>query len=209
MNGFELRRQRKQESIKQSAARLFAQNGVDKVTVQEIAAEANVSYATIFKYFKSKQDLAFEVVRWTYEKAYRELENILKSDRPFLERVEAMMLQKSDSLDHVNFSLIKQAFAYDPDEITRVDTSYEEKKKHLYTQFFEEGRRKGFIHPDVSTDAIMLHRNALRALVLSNPRILTELEHNRDLLKGYMQILQFGIMGTQRLPHGETKRSHL
>ena len=200
MNGFERRRLRKQESIIQGAAQLFQQNTIEKVTVQEIAETAKVSYATVFKYFGSKQDLILEVMKWLYEQAYDELEKIIHSDKRYLERMQEMMFHKGRLFENVNVDLFKHASSYNPQEIAKTVAFYEEKKQNLYHEFFEEGKKQGYIHPEIPIDSIILHRNALRALVQANPEILIELKHNTDLLRGYLRILLLGIMGKEELP---------
>ena len=200
MNGFERRRLQKQESIRQAAAQLFQQNTIEKVTVQEIAETAKVSYATVFKYFGSKESLILEVMKWLYEQAYDELEKILHSDKLYLERIQELMFHKGRLFENVNIDLFKHASSYNPQEIAKTATFYEEKKQNLYHEFFEEGKKQGFIHPEIPIDSIILHRNAFRALVQANPEILIELKHNTDLLRGYLRILLLGIMGKEELP---------
>ena len=55
-----LRERKKQEArrlLAETAVRLFARKGFDKVTIAEIAAAANVSDKTVFNYFATKEDL--------------------------------------------------------------------------------------------------------------------------------------------------------
>jgi AcrR family transcriptional regulator len=55
----ERKKQRTRELIAQTARRLFAQRGFDAVPVSEIAREAEVSEATVFNYFPTKEDLVY------------------------------------------------------------------------------------------------------------------------------------------------------
>ncbi len=47
-------------AISNIATRLFIERGFDEVTVAEVAAAAEVSVATIFNYFETKEDLFFD-----------------------------------------------------------------------------------------------------------------------------------------------------
>jgi AcrR family transcriptional regulator len=55
----ELKKQRTRQLIADTAWRLFAQRGFDEVPVAQIAREAEVSEATVFNYFPTKEDLVF------------------------------------------------------------------------------------------------------------------------------------------------------
>jgi len=55
----ERKKQRTRQQIADTARRLFLARGFDDVPVAEIAREAEVSEATVFNYFPTKEDLVF------------------------------------------------------------------------------------------------------------------------------------------------------
>lgn len=56
----ERKKQQTRQTIRETALRLFGERGFEAVTVTEVAREANVSQATVFNYFPTKEDLFYE-----------------------------------------------------------------------------------------------------------------------------------------------------
>ena len=59
----ERKKQRTRELIAETARRLFAARGFERVTIAEVAREADVSEQTVFNYFPTKEDLVY----WRFE----------------------------------------------------------------------------------------------------------------------------------------------
>ncbi|MER6184651.1 TetR/AcrR family transcriptional regulator [Streptomyces sp. NPDC001652] len=55
----ERKKQRMYETLSETAVRLFLEKGYDAVSVAEIAAAAEISKPTLFRYFPTKEDLVF------------------------------------------------------------------------------------------------------------------------------------------------------
>src|SRR4029453_9093635 len=55
----ERKKQQTRQLIADRAWRLFAEHGFDRVTVAEVAREAQVAEATVFNYFHTKEDLFY------------------------------------------------------------------------------------------------------------------------------------------------------
>jgi AcrR family transcriptional regulator len=56
----ELKKQKTRWAIQEHALRLIAQQGYDATTVEQIAAAAEISPSTFFRYFKTKEDVIVE-----------------------------------------------------------------------------------------------------------------------------------------------------
>src|SRR3954467_5232209 len=65
----ERKKQQTRELIAETARRLFAERGFERVTVAEIARVADVSEKTVFNYFPTKEDLVY----WRLESFAAEL----------------------------------------------------------------------------------------------------------------------------------------
>ena len=55
----ERKKQRTRQLIRDTAVHLFMQRGFDQVTIAEVAREADVSEATVFNHFPTKEDLVY------------------------------------------------------------------------------------------------------------------------------------------------------
>jgi AcrR family transcriptional regulator len=73
-------------ALRRAATRLIAKRGLHEVTVEEIAAEANVSARTFFNYFPSKEDA---VIGWDPDRL-EELRLALADRDPSLGAVDAL-----------------------------------------------------------------------------------------------------------------------
>src|SRR5580700_4913701 len=56
----ERKKQRTRQLIAETARALFVERGFDAVPVAEVARHADVSEATVFNYFQTKEDLVFQ-----------------------------------------------------------------------------------------------------------------------------------------------------
>jgi len=72
LNIREKQKQEKKIQIIEAAARVFAANGFFGTLIADIAIQAGIGKGTIYEYFKSKDDLFFEVCTWFMQKSLTE-----------------------------------------------------------------------------------------------------------------------------------------
>jgi AcrR family transcriptional regulator len=153
----------KMESIKHAALELFAAHGADRVSVDEIAGKAGVSKVTIYKYFGSKEALYTEAIKLFGEKTIAAVEEILNSDVDFLDKLKRVLMLQLDASDWVDFSYLYQIWENDSSTAMTVSEGIQSRVRALTYKFFEEGKRKGYINPDIAFDTLYLYADIFRA----------------------------------------------
>ena len=72
-------KEQRQEDIGASTIELCAEQGVNKITTQVIADHVGVAQATIFKHFKTRDDVFEAVLRWLSSRMFKAVEPMFKS----------------------------------------------------------------------------------------------------------------------------------
>jgi len=98
------------ESISNTATRLFTERGFDHVTVDEIAAAADVGRMTVFNHFPRKEDLFFD----RDEEIRQTLRETVRQPDPRVSPIEALRLLAhrliAEQSPYVQFSARSQGF---------------------------------------------------------------------------------------------------
>lgn len=78
-------------SVERAALELFAANGIDGVSIGEIAAAAGVSQGALYRHYPSKGDLAWSLFSSAYLRAGADLDRIRGEFPDFAARTAAMV----------------------------------------------------------------------------------------------------------------------
>lgn len=113
MDKLQKRSQKKMENIKQVALELFAAYGLDKVSMDEIAAKSGVSKVTIYKYFGSKEELYAHVVNQFIDETLIATEKVFNSDIEFLDKLKFVLLSKTNSSQLASTTYLLQIWEKD------------------------------------------------------------------------------------------------
>ncbi|QGH33362.1 TetR family transcriptional regulator [Gracilibacillus salitolerans] len=191
MDGFKKRTQRKKNKILEATLHLFSTYGIKNVPITKIASEANVSQVTIYNYFESKDNLIHETMVYFVEKEYQKFQDIIDSDIRFPEKIEQIIFNKTDDAAKINEELYHYLMSDFSSEGSYIDKVYQEKALPLFNQLIDEGKRTGFIHQDISTEAIMIYIHMFKDYMKKENVSDYILPLTEDILKLFF----YGIMG--------------
>ncbi|MEW6624771.1 MAG: TetR/AcrR family transcriptional regulator [Bacillota bacterium] len=189
MDGFQRRREKKKESIRRAALELFSAHGVQKVSIAEIAEKANVSQVTIYNHFGSKDELLKDVLIQLAYKKYEEYNEILESNIPFPEKIEKMVFNKRETVKMFNEDFLNAYFSNDPEIQAFTEDFYNNTTIPLIRKIIEQGKKEGYIHHDISSDAFWFYIT----LFINRPELYAKLD--KTTMMDITTLFFYGLLG--------------
>ena len=147
----------KQQTIADTARRLFREHGFSAVFVGSICAEASVSRVTFYKYYSGKNALLQEIVTEQKNRVRAEFENLLARQCSLREAAEAVFALQKQSFEE----LYSAAFLRDIEENTDLELErffheLNEEKYAFMRGFFHTLQQRRLIQPDLPVELIDL-----------------------------------------------------
>ena len=96
----EMLRQFMETTIAQAAKEVFAESGYQRATLEEIAQRAGMSKATIYIYYKNKDDLFLQVVEELVNSAMAITSQEAATAKPPIEKLYAIVRSKMEFYEH-------------------------------------------------------------------------------------------------------------
>jgi len=199
MNAYERRIERNKERILRATLELFQAHGIKKTTTNDIARKAGVSPATVYNHFSSKEDLVHATVKYFLTRTAADFSKIFKGDLSFLAKMEQILLYKSDMLGQYQGEFMQTIISDDPEIRHIIDSVYLKKIRQMIINFYEEGKRQGYVNPELSTETIMRYMLIVRSGMAAESILSEDPEHNRKMMQELTPLFLYGIMGKPRL----------
>jgi len=199
MKAYERRVNRNKERILQATLELFQVQGIKKTTTNDIAQKAGVSPATVYNHFGSKEDLVRATVKYFLTSTAADFSKIFEGDLSFLGKMEQLLLYKSDMLGQYQGEFMQTIISEDPEIRRIVDSVYLTEIRQMIINFYEEGKRQGYVNPELSTETITRYILIVRSGMAAESILSEDREHNRKMMQELAPLFLYGIMGKPRL----------
>ena len=137
----------KRKDIALSCKEIFFQNGINDLTVSQVAKAAGVGKGTIYDYFKNKEDIVFEIVNILMlehnDDKHRKL-NSVTSTRDKIKEFSSIFYDKKDvELRQLYKEFISISLTNPDKEMVEFQTACTNNYFEWFNQIIDEGIQKG------------------------------------------------------------------
>jgi AcrR family transcriptional regulator len=154
----------RKKSILEGAASVFAREGYQQTTIDEIAAALKMSKGAIYLYFKNKEELYVSVLQAIYERRFAILSTAYETDDPITVKFEKIMDRLGSLMNHDDYVFIRLSLEgfLESEHMPKLHAIKTESHQHFYAlinELLQEGQRSGQINPELnlpSTIAIFM-----------------------------------------------------
>jgi AcrR family transcriptional regulator len=195
MNGFERRKEQKRDNIRRAALELFQAYGFRKVSINDIAQKAGVSPVTIYNHFGSKDELVRDVIKNLFHIMVARYRDLIREEGSFPEKLQAIVFNKSELVGQFHGELAQTALSQDLGIRQFIESIWQGEINQLLIELFEDGRKQGYISPDLSQEAILTYYEIIRQGMYNSPHIQARMEQNPALVRELISVFTYGLNG--------------
>lgn len=191
MDGFERRKEQSKESIRKAAGELFDKFGVGKVSINDIARKAGVSQATIYNNFGSKDGLIQDYFQIRANRFFERFREISKANKPYAEKLEDI-IQYEIEMNESDPGYSDVEIMNNP-QFKQLSDSLLEQVRELFLEFIKEGKKQGYLNPDISDEAMEAYIEIFLQGINANPELHARAHHDRKLFHDLLLIMLYGL----------------
>lgn len=154
---------RTRERLLDVARQLFASNGVERTTMNDIATASDKGRRTIYTYFKNKKEIYDAVIEREADAIIGRLREVVDSDLEPVEKLRAYINARFDITEETvnpstTTSQIISYFTLDHSRLERIKQLAVEKERVLFGKMLSRGIEQGVFRPDVAALLPTVHQ---------------------------------------------------
>jgi AcrR family transcriptional regulator len=151
----------------------FLARGFSKVTLDEIASDLGISKKTLYKSYPSKEELLRAALHSMMRSAGWELERIISSDKPFIDKLADTMMTMGKYISKFRKESIIDVQRFSPSLWKELEKFRQE---HIVTRLVTmigQARKENIFRPEVD-EQLLIHMlvNSIQGIL--NPNILSQ-----------------------------------
>ena len=186
-------REDKQRIVDVSSKR-FMENGISKVTLDEIATELGMSKKTMYKFFPSKEDLLKTIVHTMMNGLRVRVEAVVNSNKPFVEKAPELLALIGHQISIMSKQFLVDLQRFTPELWKEIDEFRRQRILTSVRTIFIQAKDEGVFRKDLDIDLfILVFIGSVQSIV--NPQTLSQQSFSaEEALRGIFRIIFEGAM---------------
>ncbi|MGL5261719.1 MAG: TetR/AcrR family transcriptional regulator [Bacteroides sp.] len=139
---------------------LFAKDGVDNTTMNDIAKASKKGRRTLYTYFRNKEEVYFAVVQSELDKLWKHLKSVSEQDLAPDKKIIELIYARLEAVKEVVFrnGTLKASFFRDIWKVENVRKEFDEKEICLIKKILADGVAQDLFHvEDIEMTASLIH----------------------------------------------------
>lgn len=185
------------ERLMDVARLLFAKNGVENTTMNDIAKTSKKGRRTLYTYFKNKEEVYLAVVQSELDKLWEYLKAVSEKDTPPDQKILEITYARLEGVKEVVFrnGTLKASFFRDIWKVENVRKRFDKKEINLIKKVLEDGVNQGiFDIENVEMTAALVHY-CLKGIEVPFIRGQVGADIKYENRKEYIANIVFGALG--------------
>lgn len=180
-----LKMNKKAERILKTTIKLFLKEGVNKVTMDQIAENAKASKVTVYKYFLDKDTLYFETAKYIFRGKAEQLQEIISTAEPLISKLQKYLDVVSEFSDSGLFSLCRKLSEYSM-EINHEYDAYLQVYKDTMLTLIDKGIEEKQIKQGLDRMLIFSYIDMGVEYYQNNSAYRYQINHDKKFQEAYM-----------------------
>lgn len=142
------------------ARQLFAKEGIENTTMNDIAKASKKGRRTLYTYFKSKDEVYMAVVKSELDSLMDHLKDVSEKDISPDEKIMAIILRRLEAIKEVVFrnGTLRASFFKDIWRVEQVRKKFDRKEISILKNILQEGADQGIFEiDDIDMTASIIH----------------------------------------------------
>jgi TetR/AcrR family transcriptional regulator, cholesterol catabolism regulator len=181
------------------ARQLFFTLGFKLVTMDLLAKNLSISKKTIYKHYKTKDDLVLTVIELMHKKINMKISKIIDdSNKNFPEKLTKIFFMIANKLSQINPLFLAELKEKREDIYHKIESLRHESILNSMTKLIDKGKEEGYVRENVET---LVFTESYLVLIehFINPEYLISSKMNAD--KIYKQIVKIIFIGIIKSDH--------